>query len=434
MLNTFTLKNGIKVATYSIPEMKSIFLSQSVKGGSIFDEEGKSGGAHFMEHILFQGTPSFPNVETFTDYVEKLAGIYNASTSPQTIRFYISVPGKFLHDALQIGSEVFFEPLFTENSIARERNVILSEVRERQDSIWYRNSKFLASVRFKKGSPMLKDSGGTLESVEKLSRQDLVNYWSKFFVPANTYIVLVGGFDPQQAEMYMNKFFGKYQENKKFSGYPNFTNDSLSARKVAIRRDEDLKAVYVTISFPSAWNELPLNEVLPQAIIRSIFGGLRGSRLYRLLRQREGLVYDVSFGAVTYQKFGYAYVDTQVAKGKLDRVLSLIAKELKVFYENGPTEEEVEFAKNYLINRVLMSFDHPSGIADWIEGDLLWEEKIYTPEEYAKLVGSITLAKINAFIHKYWDFSKLNVVIQGPVENSSTNVKKYQKMFETVIT
>ena len=112
MLQTITLKNGIKVATFSVPQMKSVYISIAVKAGSIFDTKKTSGTAHFMEHILFEGTPSFPNIEALSDYIESLAGTYNASTESQIIKFYINGPINHVEDLVKITSEVFFEPLF----------------------------------------------------------------------------------------------------------------------------------------------------------------------------------------------------------------------------------------------------------------------------------------------------------------------------------
>lgn len=89
MLKTFILKNGIRIATYSIPQTRSIYLSQSVKGGSIFDNERTSGLAHFMEHIICQGIPSLPNVEAFSDFIESLAGHYNATTYITRVNFLL---------------------------------------------------------------------------------------------------------------------------------------------------------------------------------------------------------------------------------------------------------------------------------------------------------------------------------------------------------
>lgn len=432
MLKTFKLKNGLNVATYSIPQMRSAFLSLAVKGGSIFDTKETAGAAHFMEHLLVQGIPSLPNVEAFSDFIEGIAGSYGATTYSQAIRFHISAPAAHLDDILKIGSEVFFEALFKEDAILRERGAVLEEIREKQDNLWYKNSRFFAKTRFKPGHVMQLEPGGSEEVVKKLHRPNLVKYWSDFFYPKNTYLVIVGGFENQQAEKLINDYFGKHSSAKNFPGFPDFTNQDFSGRQVAIRQDMNLKTCYVDFTFPSIIGDFPIEERLPQSIVRSILGGLRASRLFRLLRQRRGLVYDISFGSVVFQRFGYAYISSQVAKEKLEEVIRLIIQELSAFIKIGPLKEEIEFAKNYHINRTLMQFDHPGAIADWIEDDLMWEDKIYTPEEYVKLIESVSMEDIINFMQKYWDFEKLNLIIQGPIKNTSTNIKKFEGLIAEI--
>lgn len=428
MLKTYTLKNGIKVVTYEIPQMRSVFLSQAVKGGSIFDQKETNGAAHFMEHILVQAIPSFPNVEALTDFVEKLAGSYNAMTGSQFIKFIMNSPSNSLEDVLKIGYEVFFEPLFPEDSIERERNAVLEEIHQRQDALWYKIYKFFAEVRFKSGHPLLLDGGGSQEAVTKLQKQDLVDYWSKFFHPKNTYIVLVGNFKSEKAKQLLEEIYGKNKSKDNFIGFPNFTNAQLSSRKVAIRHDDDLKTCYIDLSFPTVSNEAPLFDRIVEGVARTMLGGLRSSRLHRLLRQRRGLVYGVSIGSNNYEKFGFVQISTQAIAENMEEVIKLIVAELKGFVEDGPTSVELEFAKNYLINRSLMSFDSPGGVASWIEGDLMWEDKIYTPEEYVKVIEKVTLKDILKFMQKNWDFAKLNLVVQGAISDTPENVQKLQDL------
>jgi predicted Zn-dependent peptidase len=428
MLKTFTLKNGIKVATYELSAMKSVFLALYTKSGSIFDSQETSGCAHFMEHILLQGTPSYPNWEVLSDYIEELAGSYNATTMFQSIRFYVAAPAKSLRDILKIGGEVFYQPLFPEEAIERERRAVLEEVHQRQDALWYKNHQFFAKVRFKKGHPMLLDGGGEEESVAKLQKADLMKYWERFFFPQNSYLILVGGFKSQSARRQIEEIMEKYSGKKKFQGFPKISNQDFSSRKIAIRHDSELKSCYIDLNFPSISNGASLEDRAIQGVIRSIMGGLSSSRLFRLLRQRRGLVYGVRFGSGYYEGFGYCNISSEVVLGNLEEVVRLIVQELSGFIKNGPTKEEVEFAKNYQINSILMQFDHPSNIADWVAGDLLWEDKIYTPEEYAKIIEKVDIPKILAFMQKYWEFDKLNLIIQGSLENSKENRAKYRSL------
>lgn len=421
MLNTFILKNGLQVATYSIPEMRSVYLSLSVKGGSIFDNKKTSGTAHFMEHILFEGSPSFPDTESLHDFIESIAGSFNAVTQVQAIKFYISAPATHLEDLIKIGSEVFFEPFFHKNAIERERNAILEEIRGRQDNLWYETSKFYSGIRYKPGHPFLLDGGGTEEAVKKLQRKDLVEYWEKFFLPKNTYLVIVGNFNNVEAQKSVQKYFDKYNSKKSFPGFPDFTNKDLSDRQVAIRYDKKLNTCYLNLSFPSMDASFPLKDLIAQGIARNILGVLRSSRLFRLLRHQKGLVYDTGVSTYVYQKFGLVDFYSQVSAENLLEVIELVAKEIKLFIENGPTDEEVAFAKNYSMNQTLMEFDNPGSIAEWIDADLLWEDKIYTPEENVEIIRGVTRERINALIKEHWDFSKLNLVVQGPFKNSQAH-------------
>lgn len=430
MLKTFTLKNGIKVATYSIPQMKSVYITQSVKSGAIFDEPKTSGAAHYMEHILVAGTPSYPNVEVLSEYIESLAGSYNALTSPQLIKFILNLPAKFIEDGIKIAGEVFFEPLFAEDSIEKERGAILEEIRAKLDTTWYKNSEFWRNVRYKKGHPLLLYNGGSLETISKLTKKDLVNFWSRFFHPQNGYLVIVGGFDVSKIKNQLEKYYAKYSGGMEFKGYPDLDNKDLSQRTIAIREDEKYKTCYIDLSFPSIAEKEGTLKLAPQSIIRGIMGAMRRSRLFKLLRQQRGLVYEVDFSSASFWNFGYVFIYTEVVPENAEEVITLIFKELINLYQFGPTDEEIQFAKNYLINNVLMRFDHPSNIASWIEGDLIWDEKIYSPEEYAKILGEVSKKDILDFMKKYWDFSKLNLTIQGPIKNSKANIKKFAKIVE----
>lgn len=432
MLKTYTLKNGLNVATYELPAMRSVFLAIYSKSGSIFDDRETSGCAHFMEHILVQGTPSFPSWEVLSDYIEEMSGSYNATTMPQSIRFYVNAPAKSLKELLKIGAEVFYEPLFPEESLERERRAVLEEIKTRQDALWYKNYRFFAKTRFKAGHPMLLDGGGSEEAVLKLQKKDLMDYWSRFFHPKNSYLILVGGIKSAEAKKLIEETFNKYPTGKAFPGFPKISNDDFSGRRVAIREDQDLKSCYIDLSFPSISSSAPLEDRITQGVIRSILGGLSSSRLFRLLRQRRGLVYGVRFGNSYYHNFGYSYVTSEAVKENLEEVVRLIAEELEGFIKNGPTPEEVDFAKNYQMNNVLMQFDHPSNIADWIASDLLWEDKIYTPEEYVRIIKKVDDQRIIDFMQRHWEFDKLNLVLQGPIEDSSQNLSKYRNLVKNL--
>ncbi len=427
MLNTFTLQNGIKVATYRMRSLRSIHLRIDVKGGSVLEDAGKIGLAHFLEHMLIQGIPSLPNAESMSDYIESLAGSYNASTGEFSINFFITVPKTHLEDALKIASEVFFEPLFPEVAIEKERRAILEEIKQRMDSPEYKIGKFVREIRFTKGCPLLNPIAGTISDVEKITKADILSFWEKLFVPKNTYISITGSFEKPQLKHYLKQYFGNYH-NSSYSKIPIFSSKNLSGKNVGIRFDSSLKSNYIDLSFPSLSLDNSIALRLRQNIILAILVNLSRSRMFRLLRYQRGLVYGVNAGSLITNGLGYTAIASEASRENLEEVVTLIVQELATFIKNGPTEEELIVTKEFLSNQWLMSFDHPSSIANWIEGDLLWEDKIHLPEKMIELIQSTTSEDLIDLMQKYWDFKKVNLVIQGALKSTQDNIKKYSEI------
>lgn len=427
MLKTFTLKNGIRVATYNLPNLKSVHLRLAAKGGMLVQK--KDGEAHFMEHLLVQGIPMLPNAEQFSSYIESLAGTYGASTSQLEVDFEITLPALHLKTAVQICGETFFEPLFTSEALERERQVVLTEISQRADSKWHKISQFFQNARFVKSSILTRELGGTVKEVKRLTLEELIAYWKKYFVPENVYLTVVGNFSEKNLEEYLQTFLAKYPSNGPFTGFPKIGLADFAPEKISLRHDPSLQSNYLDITFPGV-NMGQTDLRMKQSLALTILGRLRNSRLYRLLRYKKGLVYDVRAGASLLPDLGYVYISSEISQSHLDEVLRLIVDELKNFVQNGPTQEEVDFAKNFLTNQWLMAFDHPSSIAGWIEGELLWEKKIRLPEEIIEQLSAVTPEDILKMMQTSWDFSKLSLTLQGPVRKTPVVTQKLEELIK----
>lgn len=431
MLNTFTLKNGIKVATYKLPSVKSVHINAEVKAGSVLETDENNGVAHFMEHMLVQGIPSLPNVEKFSSFIEGLAGTYGATTDPLTVDFHINLPFNKLETGIKIASEVIFEPLFVEEALEKERVAVINELLQRMDSHFYRISRFFKEVRYPKGHPLYRDTGGELEIVKKITIDDLKDYWKEYFLTNNTYILVTGNFEEGELKNLLNKYFETRKKSTRTVKYPAVSNADFTNRTVALRNDPNLKTAYIDFSFPGFATLDPdkySKEILAQSLLTIILGRLRNSRLFKLLRYQKGLVYGVSAGTAGVPGISSVSISSETNPENLDEVVRLITAELIAFVDKGITEKELRFAKYFMENQWLMSFDHPTSISSWIGYELLWKQKIHLPEDSIEELNSIDNEFLLNLMKKHWDFSKLNLVIQGPVEESAK--EKYSKMIE----
>ncbi len=430
MVKIFTLPNGIYVVTYNIPQVKSVHITASVKGGSLVEKKELNGVAHFMEHMLVQGIPSFPTVEKLSTYVESLAGGYNAYTSQLTVTFSMTVPFIHLESAIKIASEVMFSPLFPEEALERERKAVISEITQRKDSLGYKLGQTFKSHRYTKDSVLLQQVGGSLDAVQKLQRKDLLDYWKKYFVPKNTYIYIGGNFAEEKLQEFLKTYFGEVKNTETFSGFPSLTRAEFGEGSVFLKEDPSLGTNYVALSFPALCLEDHWEKTAKQDIALTVLGQLRTSRLFKLLRYQKGLVYNVYAQRALMPGLGYVDIGSEVSNEHLEEVIRIIADTLHEYMHNGPTEEELKFVKNYYMNSWLMAFDSPSSAANWLEEEMLWEEKIRMPEDYIAMVKTITKKDILDMMQKNWDLKKLQLLIQGPLKASKENKDTFAALIQ----
>lgn len=431
MLRQFTLQNGIHVATYQMPTIKSLHLGFSLKAGSLVESAADNGVAHFMEHMLVQGIPSFPTAEKLSSYIESLAGRYGASTSQMIVHFSLTVPFSHLEDAVKIASEVFFQPLFPEAAIEKERSAVLNELKQHLDSRWYKFNQFYRANRYASNSPLQRETIGKEEIIRKLTREDLLRYYTTYFHPDNMYLFIGGNFAEKQLRELLERYMEKPKKKIPAPVYPRLSNTAdLAKKQLAIRHDSELQVNYLNFSFPALNSLDPIRTIKEQSIALIILGQLRTSRLFKLLRYQKGLVYGVTASDVFWPGAGYAYIDSEVAPEHLDEVISLIIAQLKKFVVEGPSEDELEFTKHYLSNQWLMAFDNPAAISNWVEGEFLWRDKIRLPEEYIELINKLYVSDIKQVMQEHWNVKQLNLILQGPLQNTKENKDKYTQMLE----
>ncbi len=428
-LKTFKLKNGVQVAAYKLPNLQSIYMHVTAKGGSSLDPKGKSGAAHFMEHMLLKGIPSYPNEILLAEAFESVAGYYNAYTSFSSIDIEIQLPHKELEKAIKIGSEIFFEPLFPIGSFEKEKLVVLEELYPTLGTTDFRIDEFEKESKYQKKSVLNHKSIGELEDVKAMTKKDLIDYWEKVFVPQNAYITIGGNFDLDELPKLFEKYFGQYKaSHKQIIDVPAFSKADLASEPVTFRADKDLFTNHIYFTVPSMGLEAPEKLWRSEYFIFEVFCNLRRSRLYNLLRINKGLVYATSMYSAAYNKLGLVSFRTECNKQNLNEVIGIFIEEFKRLINEGINQDELEFVKNYAFNTWLNTYDHPTGILSWIEGQFLWGKEILMPEQVVKELEKVDLKLINNIIKK-WDLDYVQLCVQG-TEFSKEEIKKIKSLIK----
>ena len=209
-MNKLVLPNGMTLILEKT-NSNSVTLGVCVKTGSNNENDDNRGISHFLEHMIFEGTKN-RTVQEIVNEIEGVGGEFNAFTDHEMTFFYARVLSKFFYRALDVISDIIKNSIFDEKSIEKERKVILEEINLRYDDPkayqWLLFEKSLYKYHPTK-YPVI----GTKESLEKIKRKEIVDYFEKYYVPNNMFIVIAGNFD-SNTEKKLKREFSELKPNK----------------------------------------------------------------------------------------------------------------------------------------------------------------------------------------------------------------------------
>ncbi len=332
----FLLKNGMKVVV--IQNKRAPVIAQMIwyNFGSGVEEKGKSGLAHFMEHLMFKGTKKFPD-NYYSEFLSKIGGNENAFTSYDYTAYYQVYPKAELKKILQMEADRMKNLTLSKNNVQIEKKVILEERFQRVESD--PSSKLdesMRSILFPNhyyGRPII----GWRHEIEKLSYDDVLKFYKKYYIPNNAILVLSGDIDLKQAKKLTKKYFGRIRKGKSLLATklndPKMSTEILVTMKHSTVKQTVWKKFYRTLSYKqnlkdsiamdiglkmlaSGDSSLLYKKLVEEKKIFSVVGGY-----YQGLTKGEGNVY---FYAIPKEKIDASKIDMIV----MDEIKNIIDSEL----------------------------------------------------------------------------------------------------------
>ena len=181
MFNLYTLDNGLRVVTEYIEHVNSISVGIMVQNGSRNESKDVNGISHFIEHMLFKGTTNRTSKELARE-IDNLGGVINAFTSKECTCFYVKLLDEHINIGIDVLSDMILNSKFNEDDLDKERSVIIEELKMYEDSpedLAYD----LLTENIYKNDPLGMNIIGTEESLNRLNREKLLDYFNKYYVP-----------------------------------------------------------------------------------------------------------------------------------------------------------------------------------------------------------------------------------------------------------
>lgn len=355
------LDSGLNVILEYAPDAPSIFKGDLfVEFGSIDESPNDDGTAHFLEHMSFGGTKKFPSRKTLDKKMRELGYQLNASTSKNRMLFPFSSLDDDFELTLDLVTQIAFDQQFNDESLERERLIILNEYATAFSNPFSHVNEWVLS-NFVSGFPFRHHVLGTPETIQAMSLETLARYRNSFMVPNNAHLTLVGRIDDKKLKV-VNDLITKFKAVEiKHPEIP--VEREITQRERYEQGFEGLSRTHVVYNF-----RLPTlgktNDFGALYLTKTVLSGITSSRLSASLRERNGLTYDISVNTESNKHYGCFSIITNVDNSQAEIAIRLIDEELTKLAEYGPTDEELNEAKKRVYIGLFGAFYSPGSKAD----------------------------------------------------------------------
>ena len=395
-VETFSLANGMDVVV--VPDHRAPVATHMVwyRVGSADEERGKSGLAHFLEHLMFKGTKLHPAGE-FSHTVAELGGQENAFTSYDYTAYFQRVPKEALKTVMAFEADRMSNLVLTDDVVLPERDVILEERRSRTNSDPSAQLSEATSAALWMNHPYGLPIIGWDHEIQGLTRQDAIAFYEKFYTPNNAILVIAGDVDVAEVKALAEDTYAKIPRRAEPPARSRPKEPvQLAARRVALAdarvRQPSVSRIYLAPSYATAKAE----EAYALDVLAVVLGGGSTSRLYRSLVVDKGIAASAgayySGTALDLNRFAiYALPRPGHTLAELEAALD---DEIARLIRDGVTSEELERAKTRLIAETIYDLDSQSSLARTFGAALTTGMSVSDVVEWPERIRKITAEDI----------------------------------------
>jgi predicted Zn-dependent peptidase len=398
------LPNGIRLVTEWIPHVRSVAVGVWVDTGSRFEPSDRSGISHFIEHLVFKGTES-RSAEDIARAVDSVGGQMDAFTTKEHTCFYVTVLDEHLPLAADLLSDILLHPRFDADDIEREKTVVLQEfamVEDTPDDVIHDLFAERVWPQHPLGRPIL----GDRKVVQALDRGTLLDYFRTEYCPERITIAAAGHVRHEQLVDLLGKRFLDFRQPR----MPRTADPPVLVKSLDVV-ERALEQVHFVLGGVGLEQDAPERYAL--FLLNTIFGGSMSSRLFQVVREREGLVYSIHSGNVAFRDSGLFYVYAGAEPAQFRRVVDLTLREFRSLRAEGVTVDELRRAKDHLKGSLMLSLESTGSRMTRIAKQELYFQRPFTFDEILGDIERVTMQDVKALGERLLD-GPLSLVALGP--------------------
>jgi predicted Zn-dependent peptidase len=400
------LSNGIEMIGQYMPSLNSISFGFQLDAAVVHEPEEKLGLAHLFEYMLFQGTKQ-KDARALNEAFESLGARKGASTSMETALVWSQIVNTKFDATLDLFREVLLTPTFPRDELEQMRNLVIQEIRRRDDEPMSRIFELIRG-NFYKGTALSRLMLGTNESLPTIQRQDLLDFWQKRYRPNNVLLTIAGKFDWDRVVKQMQDHFDGWQgeASPTIEQHPHPTTSISLEYREGKQEHLALMSPFPNYTDPDYYAAMVIAEVL---------GGSMASRLFVEVREKRGLVYGVSANLSGNKHIGALriYAGTTPEQGR--ECLQVIVSELHKLAQEGITTDELERTKLQLKSEHVMHGEGSASRMSAIARSWWYEGNIKTIQDVKDAIDAVSQEQVLRVLQRFSPTNPLTIAGIGPL-------------------
>ncbi|MFA5155820.1 MAG: pitrilysin family protein [Candidatus Omnitrophota bacterium] len=411
------LANGLRVITNNMPGRESVSVGIWIKTGGRYETVVNKGISHYLEHLLFKGTKKY-SCRKLKESIEGVGGSLNGFTSEELTCYLVKLPRQYLGQGLDILSDMVINPLLPEAEVEKERTVILEELKMYRDLPQSYVYDLLDELLWPKqilGMSVI----GSVESVNAIKRDDLRQYLSLHYTPANIVVSAAGALSHDKVVRMARKDFSHLKQGS--------VNTFVAAQEAQAQPQlkllhKDTEQTHIAMGFHSFKREDPLKYA--QALLHIILGANMSSRLFNEVREKKGLAYEIGTQVKRFDDTGAFLVHAGIDNHKVSKALRVILKELKKITVGQVSADEFKRAKEFYLGQLELALEDTMDHMLWIGESTAALDRVHTLKEVIKKVNQVRREDIRHTSRIIFQENKINLAMIGPLKEEKSIIKE----------
>ncbi|MFZ0212745.1 MAG: pitrilysin family protein [Candidatus Acidiferrales bacterium] len=400
-----TLGNGLIVVTETMPHVRSVSAGIWIRDGSRCEPAELNGISHFIEHMVFKGTAR-RKAEDIAREVDRVGGMVDAFTAKEMVCFNTRVLDEHLPVAFDVLADMMLNPQFPEEEIARERSVVLEEIRMVED-----NPEDLVHEIFSKnlwghhplGWPIL----GTFDTVEKFDRETVEAWFRQCYAPNNMIITAAGNVSHGQMLDLIEPRFGD-----RVAAINRHSNAPPSPRaEIVSRSKSELEQVHLCLGVPAC--SMTDSRRYASSVLNNLLGSGMSSRLFQNIREKQGLAYAVFSDTNLYRDAGMLSIYAGTSLNTVEQLVGSVFKELSDLKQNAVTDEELRRSKANLKGATLLSLESSGSRMSDLAKQYLYFGEYTSIEERIASMEAVTAEQIQEVAREIFQSDRVSAAMLG---------------------